>query len=73
MTNLIRALVCGVWLALASTAWGQTFTYHLVSEPGDWVGEGVTRTSTSANATLLFSPLAGHHADVPGEPMASCP
>jgi uncharacterized repeat protein (TIGR01451 family) len=54
MPNLVRALVCVALLALSSTAWAQSFTYHLVSEPGDWVGEGVTRTFTPANASLYF-------------------
>jgi uncharacterized repeat protein (TIGR01451 family) len=54
MTNLIRALVCVVSLGLPAAAWGQVFTYHLVSEPGDWVGEGITRTFTPANSTLYF-------------------
>ncbi len=41
-------------LGISSSAAAQTFTLHLVGQPGEWITLGQTRTFTQDNASLYF-------------------
>jgi len=43
-----------VLLGISSSAAAQTFTLHLVGQPGEWITLGQTRTFTQDDASLYF-------------------